>query len=517
MKLVTMRIRLSLLSVLFLTIINSSICGQVQISGKFKPIGKDTVILVYKPISSFYNKSFALKDGIKIKSGNFSTSLTIDAPGFICFQGKSFPKTIFYVEPDEQIEILFFKDETGRTKVKFSGNNEIANNILVNNSPLDNQSFLQFRLPEMFQTESADSFYEIMNRELEISTKPFKNQIEKKRITQRCYQAMMGETEQAMLYWVSMYLKDFQMPDNELPYVTKLNHDEVKKLTNMLYLKYDPYKNKYLSATRTQQNQLTKSKLIEKGVLENNKEVTPTWSEFADDFTNVASGLSAIDYAPDSVQMSFIGNTLLSALTYQSVSDKIFNLAFSIYQTKFPSSPFNPLIKDHSYFNRDQTHLADNATVGDALFMDKKFSDSLLRKEFVNVDQIANLQDLIKINFSGKIVFVDFWATWCSPCIAEFQNESSLRVFLEENQIVTLYVSIDNPSETSKWENAIDKYKLSGYHCLVNKDIRESLDKWFAGIPRYMLFDSTGELLDDNLPKPSTKTELYTRITQLLR
>lgn len=501
-----MGIRLSLLSVLFLTTINSTICGQVQIVGRFKSIGKDTIISVYKPIGGFYNKSFELKDGIKIKNGTFSTSLTIDEPGFICLQSKSIPKTIFYVENEGQVEILFFKDETGRSKVKYSGSNEIANNILANNSPLDNQNFLQFGLPEIFKTESADAFFEIANRELEISTKPFKVQLEKKRITQRCYQTMMAETEQAMLYWVSMYLKDFQMPDNELPYVTKLNHDEVKKLAQIFYSKYDPYQSRYASATRTQQNQMIKSKLIEKNLLDNEKEMTPIWAKFADDFIKIVSGLSAIDFAPDSVQMSFVGNILLSALTYQSVDNKIFNQAFSIYKTKFPSSPFNPLVVSHPYFNKQQTHVQENEESGEVHLT-----------KFIDAGEIENLQNLIKTNFGGKTVFVDFWATWCSPCIAEFRNEPSLKSFLQEKKIVILYVSIDNPSDKVKWEKAIAKYKLSGYHCLVNKGIKEKLDKWFAGIPRYMLFDSKGELLDDNLPKPSTTTELYTRITQLLR
>jgi len=501
-----MKTRLKLTSVLILALMSNSICGQVQISGKFKPIGKDTVISVYKPISSFFNQSFALKDGIRIRSGNFNTSLTIDAPGFISFQGKNLPKTTFYVEPEGQVEILYVKDETGRTKVNFSGSNEIANNILLTNNPLDNQNFLQFKLPEIFQVESADAFVEIMNKEFELSTKPFKNQFERKRITQSCYQAMMSETEQAMLYWVSMYLKDFQMPDNELPYVTKLNHDEVRKLAKMLYFKYDPYQRKYASATRTHQNQMTKSKLIEKNLLDNGKEVTPIWAQFADDFAIIESGLSAIDFAPDSVQMSFIGSTLLSALSYKSVSDNKFNKAFSVYQAKFPSSPFNPLITSHPNFKQEHNRLAENDTI-----------DEVYLAKFIDAGQIKNLQDLIKTNFIGETVFVDFWATWCSPCIAEFQNEPSLKSFLKERQIATLYVSIDNPSDKAKWERAIEKYKLSGYHCLVNKDVKESLDKWFAGIPRYMLFDSKGELLDDNLPKPSTKTELYTRITQLLR
>ena len=112
---------------------------------------------------------------------------------------------------------------------------------------------------------------------------------------------------------------------------------------------------------------------------------------------------------------------------------------------------------------------------------------------------------------------MDFWATWCSPCIAEFQHEPSLREFLEREKITTLYVSIDSQNAMAKWEKAINRYQLMGYHYLVNQQVMDNLNKLFSGIPRYMIFDTDGNLLNNNLFKPSSKGELFDQINGLLK
>jgi thiol-disulfide isomerase/thioredoxin len=140
----------------------------------------------------------------------------------------------------------------------------------------------------------------------------------------------------------------------------------------------------------------------------------------------------------------------------------------------------------------------------------------LIEKEFDGIDSIKSIKTLIKKLFSGSRVFVDYWATWCSPCVAEFRNEPRLHQFLKENNIQMLYVSIDNKRSMDNWGKTIERFQLSGYHYLVNPDVYANLDKWFKGIPRYMLFDSNGEVLNDNLPRPSKQEELFNQIRKLL-
>src|SRR4030043_1595984 len=45
--------------------------------------------------------------------------------------------------------------------------------------------------------------------------------------------------------------------------------------------------------------------------------------------------------------------------------------------------------------------------------------------------------------FRGKIVFLNFWATWCSPCKEEMPSMEALHQQLKENKFILITVSVD--------------------------------------------------------------------------
>jgi thiol-disulfide isomerase/thioredoxin len=62
-------------------------------------------------------------------------------------------------------------------------------------------------------------------------------------------------------------------------------------------------------------------------------------------------------------------------------------------------------------------------------------------------------------DLKGKVVLIDFWASWCGPCRAENPNVVRLYEKYKNKGFTVFSVSLDD--EKSKWKDAIRKDNLS--------------------------------------------------------
>ena len=93
---------------------------------------------------------------------------------------------------------------------------------------------------------------------------------------------------------------------------------------------------------------------------------------------------------------------------------------------------------------------------------------------------------------NGKIILLDFWATWCSPCLEAFPALKALQKRFDEDQFQVISVALfSGDAEQLQW--VVDQYQLSHTMLTGDKNVPVVFD--ILGFPTYLLMDRHGKLL----------------------
>ncbi len=116
--------------------------------------------------------------------------------------------------------------------------------------------------------------------------------------------------------------------------------------------------------------------------------------------------------------------------------------------------------------------------------------------------------------FKNKVIYIDVWASWCGPCVAEIPFAQKLQTTFNGNDsVVFLNISVDQDS--SGWRDAMSKHRdWKGTHLINDRSIYKTYN--ITGIPRYILIDKNGRIANADAPRPSSK-EIKNEIAKLLR
>lgn len=113
-------------------------------------------------------------------------------------------------------------------------------------------------------------------------------------------------------------------------------------------------------------------------------------------------------------------------------------------------------------------------------------------------------------DFRGKVVLLDFWGTWCAPCVAEAPNLAAAYKKLKEKGFEI--ISLDKGDTIEDLRKFIAEKQMNWTHAQTD----EALSQLFriGGYPTYFLLDKEGKIIS-NTVRPGE--ELYKKIEELLK
>lgn len=130
-----------------------------------------------------------------------------------------------------------------------------------------------------------------------------------------------------------------------------------------------------------------------------------------------------------------------------------------------------------------------------------------------NISQSASLNEIFQ-KYKGKVIYLDFWASWCGPCKAEMPNSNALKNKLKGKDVVFLYFGYQDKKEN--WLAARKELEIQGEHYLLSPQLIKEASELFqiVGIPHYVIIDKEGNIVNKHAERPG---QAYSALMKLLQ
>ncbi len=201
------------------------------------------------------------------------------------------------------------------------------------------------------------------------------------------------------------------------------------------------------------------------------------------------------------IEKGFLKDVLISKFYYKLLDAKYYAQVKNIFDIN--------LIADKELNDRIQQKYDHEKS----LYETPQFSEGTKLNELKNENEFLNA--LIK-NYPNKVIYIDFWAPWCNPCMGEMPYSAKIKNHFQDKNVAFVYLGCQ--CEESAWKTTIAEHKIDGEHYLLSDKQYAQLSEIFkiTGIPHYALIDKKGKIVNENAPRPSSDTELINLIEKNL-
>ena len=136
----------------------------------------------------------------------------------------------------------------------------------------------------------------------------------------------------------------------------------------------------------------------------------------------------------------------------------------------------------------------------------------------LNTDSVRTFEEIAN-RYLGKVIFIDIWATWCSPCRESFAHVKPLQQYAKENDIVLLYISVDRQTDANLWKKLAAFYDLKGEHVIINDFFKMDIYNTFGNngalyLPQCAIINKKGELQFKKAASPEDMDKLAEQLRE---
>ena len=138
------------------------------------------------------------------------------------------------------------------------------------------------------------------------------------------------------------------------------------------------------------------------------------------------------------------------------------------------------------------------------------------------IDSLVDGKDIFQkliAPYRGRIIYVDFWGTWCGPCMREMEYVIQLHETLKGLPVTYMYFANKSPEEL--WQKTAKRFGLDGEDCVnlrLEDQQQRAVEDYLGihGFPTFLLVGPDGTIVTDKAPRPSQSEAVREAIQKLI-